>query len=110
MATSKEYLEYIMGQLYALDEVSARMMMGEYLIYYRGKIVGGIYDGRMLVKDIPAARAYMPEASLQLPYEGAKPMLFVENTDNAEWFCGLFEAMYDELPAPKPRKPRKPKK
>ena len=101
MASSKEYLEFILEQLSLLDEITYRAMMGEYIIYYRGKIVGGIYDDRFLVKQTKSAKALMPEAMLELPYEGAKEMLLVEEVDNREFLKELFEAMYPELPAPK---------
>ena len=79
-------------------------MMGEYIIYYRGKVVGGIYDDRFLVKPVKAAVAMMPDADLELPYEGAKEMLLVDDVENREFLRELLEAMYDELPAPKKRK------
>ncbi len=101
MASSKEYLDFIMDQLSDLEEVKVRAMMGEYIIYYRGKIVGGIYDDRFLVKPVPAAVALMPDAQKELPYEGAKEMLLVDNVDNREFMCNLLRAMYDELPAAK---------
>ena len=101
MASSKEYLDFIMDQLSDLEEVNVRAMMGEYIIYYRGKIVGGIYDDRFLVKPVPAAVALMPDAQKELPYEGAKEMLLVDNVDNREFMCNLLRAMYDELPAAK---------
>ena len=104
MASSKEYLQFILGQLAELEEISYRAMMGEFIIYYRGKIVGGIYDDRLLVKPVKAAVSYMPEASYELPYEGAKEMLLVDDVDNKEVLTGLFNAMYDELPAPKRKK------
>ena len=104
MASSKEYLEFIMEQLARLEDVSWRAMMGEYIIYYRGKIVGGIYDDRFLVKPVEAAVAMMPEAELEQPYEGAKEMLLVDDVDDREFLCELLEAMYDELPAPKKKK------
>ena len=104
MASSKEYLEFILEQLSGLEDVSSRAMMGEYIIYYRGKIVGGIYDDRFLVKPVKAAVAMMPEAELEVPYEGAKEMLLVDNVDDKELLCSLLEAMYDELPAPKKKK------
>ena len=104
MASSKEYLEFIMEQLAGLEDVSWRAMMGEYIIYYCGKIVGGIYDDRFLVKPVEAAKAMMPEAELEQPYEGAKEMLLVDDVDDREFLCELLEAMYDELPAPKKRK------
>lgn len=104
MASSKEYLEFIMEQLAGLEDVSWRAMMGEYIIYYRGKIVGGIYDDRFLVKPVEAARAMMPEAEMEQPYEGAKEMLLVDDVDDREFLCELLEAMYDELPAPKKKK------
>ena len=104
MASSKEYLEFIMEQLAGLEDVSWRAMMGEYIIYYRGKIVGGIYDDRFLVKPVQAAVAMMPEAELEQPYEGAKEMLLVDDVDDREFLCELLEAMYDELPVPKKKK------
>ena len=79
-------------------------MMGEFIIYYRGKIVGGIYDDRLLVKQVKSAISYMPTASYELPYEGAKEMLLVDEADNKEFLTGLFDVMYDELPTPKPKK------
>lgn len=84
--------------------MSSRAMMGEYILYYRGKIVGGIYDDRFLVKPVKAAVAMMPEAALEVPYEGAKEMLLVDDVDDREFLCELLEAMYDELPAPKKKK------
>ncbi len=104
MASSKEYLDFILGQLSDLDEITYRAMMGEFIIYYRGKIVGGIYDDRLLVKPIKAAISYMPTATYELPYEGTKEMLLVEEVDNREFLTGLFNAMYEELPAPKSKK------
>lgn len=104
MASSKEYLDFILEQLSDLEEISYRAMMGEYIVYYRGKIVGGIYDDRFLVKPIKFAIAYMPNAKYELPYDGAKEMLLVDDVDNKEFLTGLFNSMYDELPAPKPKK------
>ena len=104
MTSSKEYLEYIMEQLSDLDDVSYRAMMGEYIIYYRGKIIGGIYDDRFLIKPVKTAMEMMPDADMELPYEGAKKMLLVEDVENREFLKELFEAMYDELPARKKRK------
>lgn len=101
MASSKEYLEYVLEQLSELDEITYKAMMGEYIIYYRGKIIGGIYDDRFLVKDIKAASDMMPEAELELPYEGAKKMLLVDEIDNRDFLAGLLKAMYEELPTPK---------
>ncbi len=103
MASNKEYLEYVLEQLSLLDDISYRAMMGEYIIYYRGKIVGGIYDDRFLVKPTKSALRLMPNASLELPYEGAKEMLLVEDIDNREFLSELLNAMVDELPAPKKR-------
>ena len=104
MTSSKEYLEYIMEQLSDLDDVSYRAMMGEYIIYYRGKIVGGIYDDRFLIKPVKTAVEMMPDADMELPYEGAKEMLLVEDVEDREFLKELFEAMYGELPARKKRK------
>ena len=104
MASSKEYLHFILEQLSALDDISYRSMMGEYILYYHGKIVGGIYDDRLLVKKTRSALEYMPAAICNLPYQGAKEMLLVEEIDNKEFLTKLFEAMYKELPLPKPRR------
>ena len=104
MASSKDYLEYILDQLSGLDDISYRAMMGEYIIYYRGKIIGGIYDDRFLVKPVKSAVAMMTDADLELPYEGAKEMLLVDDVENRKFLCELLEAMYDELPAPKKKK------
>ena len=104
MASSQEYLKFILDQLSDLEEISYRSMMGEFLIYYRGKMAGGIYDDRLLVKPVKAAISYMPIVSCELPYEGAKEMLLVDEVDNKEFLTGLFHAMYDELPTPKPKK------
>lgn len=104
MASSKAYLEFILGQLSELEEVTYRAMMGEFILYYRGKVVGGIYDDRLLVKSVASAVRYMPGASYELPYEGAKEMLLVEEVDEKEFLAGLFRAMYEELPTPKPKK------
>ncbi|MBQ3321841.1 MAG: TfoX/Sxy family protein [Firmicutes bacterium] len=101
MASSKEYLEYILNQLSDLDDISYRTMMGEYIIYYRSKIIGGIYDDRFLVKPVKAAVAMMPDADRELPYEGAKAMLLVDDVENKEFLKELLETMYAELPMPK---------
>lgn len=104
MASSKEYLDFILEQLSLLDDISYRAMMGEYIIYFRGKVVGGIYDNRFLVKPTKSAVALMPEAEKELPYEGAKEMLLVDDVDNKEFLKKLLEAMFFELPQPKNKK------
>ena len=104
MASSKEYLHFILEQLSTLDDISYRAMMGEYILYYHSKIVGGIYDDRLLVKKTRSALECMPTAVCDFPYEGAKEMLLVEEIDNKEFLTKLFEAMYKELPLPKPRR------
>ncbi len=101
MASSKEYLDFILEQLSGLDDISYRAMMGEYILYYRGKIVGGIYDDRFLVKPTKAAVTMMPDADTELPYDGAKEMLLVDDVDNRDFLRELLDAMYAELPAPK---------
>ena len=101
MSSSKEYLNFILEQLSELEDISYRAMMGEYIIYYKGRIVGGIYDDRLLVKPVKSAIDYMPDAKYELPYEGAKAMLLV---DNRKYLTNLFEVMFDELPVPKVKK------
>ena len=101
MASSKEYLEYVMDQLSGLQDVAYKAMMGEYIIYYRGKIVGGIYDDRFLVKPVKAALTMMPDAEMEIPYEGAREMILVDDVENRSFLTELLENMYEELPAPK---------
>ena len=100
MASTREYLTYILEQLSGLDDVRYRAMMGEYILYYRGKVVGGVYDNRLLLKPTPSARALLPDAPTELPYEGAKAMLLAD-ADDRELLASVLTAMVDELPAPK---------
>lgn len=104
MASSKAYLDFILEQLSGLEEITYRAMMGEYILYYRGKVIGGIYDDRLLVKPVKAAVSLMPTASYELPYEGAKEMLAVDTVDSKEFLTKLLEAMYADLPVSKKRK------
>ena len=104
MATSKEYLSFILYQLSLLDGISHRQMMGEYILYHHGKIAAYLCDERLLVKPVSAAKALLPNAPMKPPYEGAKPMLLVENVDDRTFLSTLFTAMYPELPAPKKKK------
>lgn len=101
MASSKDYLEFVLEQLSLLEDISYRAMMGEYIIYYCGKVVGGIYDDRFLVKPTKSAKEMMPDADMELPYEGAKEMILVDEIDNRNFLKDLLEAMFDELPNPK---------
>ena len=100
MASDKSYLDFVLGQL-PEEDITYRQMMGEYIIYYRGKIIGGIYDNRFLVKITAASQRLMPGAQKELPYEGAKEMLMADNVDDREFLAALLEEMYPELPAPR---------
>ena len=104
MASSKEYLDFVLEQLSDLDGITVRPMMGEYLLYVDGRLAGGVYDNRLLVKPVPSAAAYVGEPAYQLPYEGAKTMLFVENMDDRAWLAGLLRTIRDELPEPKKKR------
>ena len=121
MASTKEYLDFVLGQLSDLAEVRFRAMMGEYILYYRGRVFGGIYDDRLLVKPVPAAQKLMPDAEWELPYEGVlrasgtrfapagaerrpKEMILVDNVDNREFLCELVQSMWEELPDKKKKK------
>lgn len=104
MASDKEYCDFILDQLNGLEGLQSRAMMGEFLFYVRGRIVGGLYDDRLLVKAVPAACERLPEAPEEIPYPGAKPMLLVENVDDREAMQALFSAIADALPAPKSRR------
>ena len=97
MASSKEYLQFILEQLSDLDEITYRKMMGEYIIYYQGKIIGGIYDDRLLIEPLTSALDYMSEITYEVPYEGAKEMILIKDIDNKDFITGLFKVMYDEL-------------
>ena len=104
MASSREYLDFILDQLSELDGITARAMMGEYIIYLNGKIVGGIYDDRFLVKPTKSAEKMMPDAARELPYEGAKEMLLVENVEDRAFMAALISAVAGDLPEPKKRR------
>ncbi|MDO5138078.1 MAG: TfoX/Sxy family protein [Oscillospiraceae bacterium] len=104
MASSKGYLEFVLDQLSGLRGITHRAMMGEYIIYYQGKVIGGIYDDRFLVKNTASAKQLMPDAPLEMPYEGGSPMILVEEIDDREFLEKLFDSMVDELPAPKTKK------
>ena len=104
MPSKKDYLDFVLEQLSPLEGISYRAMMGEYIIYCKGKIIGGIYDNRLLIKPTASSKSLMPDAPMELPYEGAKEMLLVENVDDREFLCGMVTAVADELPAPKRRR------
>lgn len=97
MASSKEYLQFILEQLSDLDEITYRKMMGEYIIYYRGKIIGGIYDDRFLIKPLTSTLEYIPKITYEVPYEGAKPMILIKEIDRKDFITGLFKVIYDQL-------------
>lgn len=104
MASTKEYFEFVLEQLSEINDISSRAMMGEYVLYYQGKVFGGIYDNRFLVKPTKSAAALMPDAQSELPYEGAKPMLLVDNIEDKAFLKKLVESMSADLPQPKKRK------
>ena len=97
MASTKEYLDFVLEQLSGLDEISSRAMMGEFILYYRGKVFGGIYDDRLLVKSVPVAVKMMPDAEMEPPYAGAKKMILVDDVDNRQFLCELVKSMWEEL-------------
>ncbi len=105
MSTSKEYLEYVLEQLSELEDITCRQMMGEYILYYKGRIAAYICDDRLLLKPVKSAVKMVKEEIYETPYEGAKPMLLAD-VDDRELLQSIFKAMYDELPEPKPKKPK----
>lgn len=107
MASSKSYLGFILEQLSRLEGIAFRAMMGEYLLYCRGRLFGGIYDDRLMLKPLPAALEMLPDAVLEPPYEGAKPMIRVDDVENRELLAALVEAIYPELPEPRVKKKTK---
>ena len=104
MASSREYLDFVLGQLSDVCDVSYRPMMGEYVIYYKGKVIDGVYDNRFLIKSTKSARNLMPDATMECPYDGAKEMILVDRIEDKEFLKTLLNAMYDELPAPKKKR------
>ena len=104
MASSIEYLDFVLEQLSSLEELSYRSMMGEYILYHRGKIIGGIYDDRFLIKPVKSALLLMPHAPREVPYDGSKEMLLAENVDDKEFLKNLIEIMYNELPEQKKKR------
>ena len=101
MPSTQDYCDFVLDQLSLLSDITSRKMMGEYILYYKGKIFGGIYDNRFLIKSAEAAKKLMPDAPLETPYPGGKKMLLVEDIDNREFLKELIIAICDELPAPK---------
>ena len=104
MASSKGYLAFVLDQLSGVEGISHRAMMGEYLLYCRGRLFGGIYDDRLMVKPVPAALELLPGTEHEPPYDGAKPMLRADCVDQQELLAALVEAMYPQLPEPKQKK------
>lgn len=104
MASSKEYLTFILEQLSELEEMSYRPMMGEYILYYRGKIIGGIYDNRLLLKPVKLVLDQLGKTGLEHPYEGAKEMILIEDTEDKSFLTRLIKDMYEVLPTPKVKK------
>lgn len=104
MASSKEYLDFILDQLTGLEGISYRAMMGEYILYYKNKVIGGIYDNRFLLKITESSEKFILNAKIEIPYEGAKGMLLFDDFENKELLVELFEKMYEELPMPKIKK------
>lgn len=107
MASSKDFLEYILDRLSELEDITHRSMIGEYIIYYKGKIAAYVCDNRLLVKPVEAAKNMIPQAIYEPPYEGAKDMILVENTDDKQFMTSLFQAMYGQLPEPKKKRKNK---
>ena len=104
MASSRDFLEFVLEQLSSLSDITYRAMMGEFILYYKGKIVGGIYDNRLLIKPSPSALRMLPDASMETPYDGGTNMLMVEDVEDRDLLIRLFNAMYPELPEPTKKK------
>ena len=99
MTSSRNYLDFVLDRLSDVDDVTYRPMMGEYILYFKGKVIGGIYDDRFLVKPTKSAKRLMPEAAYETPYAGAKDMLLVDNVDDSDFLPELLEALYADLTA-----------
>lgn len=103
MATTKEFLSYFFEQVKNIPEVASRAMMGEYVLYYKGKVIGGIYDNRVLIKPVDGLDGLLPDAELQIPYPGAKPLVYLESFEE-ERLKEIFGLLYSKLPQPKKKK------
>ena len=101
MASSKEFLDFVLDQLSFLPDITYRAMMGEYIIYYGGKVIGGIYDNRFLIKPTPSALKIISNPQMKIPYPKGKPMIMITDIENTELIAQLFNAMYPELPKKK---------
>ena len=97
MSSSRKYLDFVLNRLSDIDDITCRPMMGEYILYFKGKVIGGIYDNRFLVKPTASAKRLMPEAAYETPYTGAKDMLLVDNVDDSDFLRELLEALYADL-------------
>lgn len=99
MSTNKDYLNFLLDQLSSLEGITYRMMMGEYLIYYRGKVAAYVCDDRLLIKPVPSAIKMLPDAEYDsINPGGRKKLLRVDNVDDGDFLTNLFDSMYDELP------------
>ena len=98
MASSRDFLDFVLEQLSDIPDIDYRAMMGEFIIYYRGRVIGGIYDNRFLIKPTATARKMIPNAQMEIPYPGGSPMIMIPDIENREFLSALFPAIYPELP------------
>lgn len=104
MSSSPQYLQFVLEQLSDLPSISCRPMMGEYILYYQDKIIGGIYDNRLLIKPVKSALSLLKAAVYETPYPGAKQMLLIQQLEDKDFLTSLIKTIYDDLPTPKPKK------
>lgn len=95
MGTTKEYKNFILEQLNLLDDITCRPMMGEYLLYYKKTLFGGIYDDRLLVKIVDNNKKY--NRAKEIPYDTAKPMYLVDAVDDKEILKEIVLDTYKEI-------------
>ena len=103
MASSKEYLEYVLDLLSGLDDIRYRYMMSEYVIYYRDKVFGGVYDDRFLIKPTKTVLERFPDAEFASPYPGGREMVVLD-TEDRTFIKQLVMDMTEEIPAPKEKR------
>jgi TfoX/Sxy family transcriptional regulator of competence genes len=102
MATSKEFHDYVVDSLQRIGDVTTKKMMGEYCIYYKGKLIGDICDNCLLLKLTESVLRLMPEAERAYPYEGSRTLMaVVDDVENIERMREVLDAMVEELPEPK---------
>lgn len=110
MATSKEYIDYVLECLNHIEGISVRQMFGDYGLYMFKRVMGFVCDDQVFLKVLPgSARVLGEDAPTGESYPGSKPYYLIEDLEDDEKMEQLFRALYQDVPEPKPKKPRRGK-